>query len=124
VTGSTGKYTIRASAGQTLQFKFIGTEPVERVVGGESVINVQLRRVAASLNTIVVTALGQTTSQRELGTAQQTVQGLDISATQRENFINALQGRVAGVNVTSTSGAPGVDVTIRSVSSISSTNRR
>jgi TonB-linked SusC/RagA family outer membrane protein len=125
VTNSTGRYSIRASAGVTLQFKFIGTEPVERVVGSESVINVQLRRVAASLNTIVVTALGQTTSQRELGTAQQTVQGLDISATQRENFINALQGRVAGVNVTSTSGAPGAStlITIRGVSSISSTNQ-
>jgi TonB-linked SusC/RagA family outer membrane protein len=125
ITNTDGKYTIRAATGQTLQFKFIGTAPAERVVGTESVIDIQLRRVAAELNAIVVTALGQTASQRELGTAQQTVQGLDIAATQRENFINALQGRVAGVDVTSTSGAPGAStlITIRGVSSISSTNQ-
>jgi TonB-linked SusC/RagA family outer membrane protein len=125
ITNTDGKYTIRAATGQTLQFKFIGTAPAERVVGAQSVIDIQLRRVAAELNAIVVTALGQTASQRELGTAQQTVQGLDIAATQRENFINALQGRVAGVDVTSTSGAPGAStlITIRGVSSISSTNQ-
>ena len=69
--------------------------------------------------------MGQTASQRELGTAQQTVQGQDIAGTQRENFINSLQGRVAGVDVTSTSGAPGASslITIRGVSSISSTNQ-
>jgi TonB-linked SusC/RagA family outer membrane protein len=125
ITNADGKYTVRAATGQTLQFKFIGTAPAERLVGTQSVIDVKLRRVAAELDAIVVTALGQTSSQREIGTAQQTVQGLDIAATQRENFINALQGRIAGVDVTSTSGAPGAStlITIRGVSSISSTNQ-
>jgi TonB-linked SusC/RagA family outer membrane protein len=125
LTNNNGGYSIRATPGQTLQFKFIGTQPTERLVGSESVINVQLKRVAASLDAIVVTALGQTTSQRELGTAQQTVQGADIAQTQRVNFVNALAGRVAGVDVTSTSGAPGAStsITIRGVSSISSTNQ-
>lgn len=125
LTSNRGSYSIRVATGQVLQFKFIGTAPAERVVGAQSVINVQLRRVAASLDAVVVTALGQTASQRELGTAQQTVQGADIAQTQRENFINALQGRVAGVDVTSTSGAPGASasITIRGISSISSTNQ-
>jgi TonB-linked SusC/RagA family outer membrane protein len=125
VTNSSGNYSIRATNGQVLQYKFIGTAPAERIVGAQSVINVQLKRVAASLDAVVVTALGQATSQRELGTAQQTVQGTDIAGTQRENFINALQGRVAGVDVTSTSGAPGASasITIRGISSISSTNQ-
>jgi TonB-linked SusC/RagA family outer membrane protein len=125
LTNDRGAYSIRATLGQTLQFKFIGTQPTERLVGAESVINVQLKRVAASLDAIVVTALGQTTSQRELGTAQQTVQGADIAQTQRVNFVNALAGRVAGVDVTSTSGAPGAStsIVIRGVSSISSTNQ-
>jgi TonB-linked SusC/RagA family outer membrane protein len=125
ITNADGKYSVRAATGQTLQFKFIGTAPAERLVGTQSVIDIQLRRVAAELDAIVVTALGQTSSQREIGTAQQTVQGLDIAATQRENFINALQGRIAGVDVTSTSGAPGAStlITIRGVSSISSTNQ-
>ena len=120
-----GNYSVRVAPGQVLQFRLIGTAPEERTVGDASVINVQLRRVAASLDAVVVTAMGQTASQRELGTAQQTVQGQDIAQTQRENFINALAGRVAGVDVTSTSGAPGAStsITIRGVSSISSTNQ-
>src|ERR1041385_2876968 len=125
VTGDGGNYSIRAAPTDVLQFKFIGTTPVERTVGSQSTINVQLKRVAASLDAIVVTSLGQTASARELGTAQQTVSGLDIAQTQRPNFINALQGRIAGVDVTSTSGAPGASssITIRVVSSISSTNQ-
>lgn len=124
-TGSDGTYSVRAVAGQVLQFRFIGTAPEERTIGTGSVINVQLSRVPTSLDVMVVTALGQTTSQRALGTAQQTVSGDKIAASQRDNFINSLQGRVAGVDVTSTSGVPGASsvITIRGVSSISSSNQ-
>src|SRR6266571_3562699 len=101
-----GDYTIAAEAGQILQFRLIGTALMERAVGTEDVINVQLRRVALDLDAVVVTALGETASQRSLGTAQQSVRGAEIAETQRENFFNALSGRVAGVDVTSTSGVP------------------
>ena len=125
MSGREGLYSIRVAPGQVLQFRLIGTSPAERTVGVDNVINVQLRRVATSLDAVVVTALGQTTEQRALGTAQQTVNGADIAGTQRENFINALQGRVAGVNVTSTSGTPGAStsIVIRGVSQISSSNQ-
>lgn len=126
-SNSEGNYSIRAAAGQVLQFRYIGTAPEERTVGADAtnVINVRLRRVAASLDAVVVTALGATATQRSLGTAQQAVQGAEIAETQRENFVNALQGRVAGVEVTSTSGVPGASssITIRGVSSISSSNQ-
>jgi TonB-linked SusC/RagA family outer membrane protein len=124
-SGGDGNYSIRAADGQVLQFKFLGTAATERTVGPSSVIDVQLRRVATSLDAVVVTALGQTTEQRSLGTSQQTVMGSDIEKTQRENFINSLQGRVAGVQVTSTSGVPGSSssITIRGVSSISGSNQ-
>jgi len=124
-TSSAGNYSIRATVGQVLAFRFIGTAPEERPVGDGSVIDVALKRVPTSLDAVVVTALGQTTAQRALGTAQQTVAGSDIAATQRENFVNALQGRVAGVDVTSSSGVPGASssITIRGVSSISSSNQ-
>src|SRR5438034_116096 len=120
-----GDYSIAAAAGQTLQFRLIGTGLVERAVGSEDVINVQLRRVALDLDAVVVTALGETASQRSLGTAQQSVRGTEIAQTQRENFFNALSGRVAGVDVTSTSGVPGASssLVIRGVSSISSSNQ-
>jgi TonB-linked SusC/RagA family outer membrane protein len=125
-TNSDGAYSIRVAVGQVLQFRSIGTAPEERAVSAETnVINIQLRRVATSLDAVVVTALGQTMAERSLGTAQQTVSGDPIAQTQRENFINALQGRVAGVDVTTTSGVPGASslITIRGVSSISSSNQ-
>src|SRR6266516_3344146 len=89
-----GDYTIAAEAGQILQFRLIGTALMERAVGTEDVINVQLR-------------------------------GVEIAETQRENFFNALSGRVAGVDVTSTSGVPGASssLVIRGISSISSSNQ-
>jgi len=106
-SNSEGNYSIRAEVGQVLQFRFIGSALVERTVGADDVISVALRRVAMDLDAVVVTALGQTAEQRSFGYAQQSVQGAEIAQTQRENFVNALQGRVAGVDVTSTSGVPG-----------------
>ncbi|PYP69676.1 MAG: SusC/RagA family TonB-linked outer membrane protein, partial [Gemmatimonadetes bacterium] len=124
-SNSAGEYSIRAEVGQVLQFRFIGTALVERAIGADDVINVALRRVALNLDAVVVTALGQTTEQRALGYAQQSVQGVELVQAQRENFVNALQGRIAGVDVTSTSGVPGASssITIRGVSSISGSNQ-
>jgi TonB-linked SusC/RagA family outer membrane protein len=120
-----GDYSIAADAGQTLQFRLIGTALVERIVGTEDVINVQLKRVAMDLDAVVVTALGETTTQRSLGTSQQSIRGAEVAQTQRENYFNALPGRIAGVDVTSTSGVPGssTSIVIRGVSSISSSNQ-
>lgn len=124
-SNSDGNYSVRAAVGQVLQFRLLGNLPEERTVGADNVINVQLKKFATSLDAMVVTALGQTTSQRSLGVSQQTVMGSDVAATGRENFINGLQGRVAGVEVVSTSGVPGASssITIRGVSSISSSNQ-
>jgi TonB-linked SusC/RagA family outer membrane protein len=124
-TNSEGDYSIVVAVGQVLQFRFIGTALVERTVGADDVINVRLRRVAMDLEAVVVTALGQETQKRALGTSQQTVRGVEIAETQRENFVNALAGRIAGVDVTSTSGVPGASasITIRGVSQLSSSNQ-
>jgi TonB-linked SusC/RagA family outer membrane protein len=124
-TNAQGAYIVRADVGQTLQFRYIGTAPQERIVGAEDVIDVQLTRVPTSLNAVVVTALGQEAQVRTLGAAQQTVVGTQVAEAQRDNFVNSLEGRVAGVTVNSTSGVPGASssITIRGVSSISSTNQ-
>ena len=125
MTNAQGTFSLRAEPGQVIQFRSIGAAPVERTVGAEDVIDVQLRRVAVSLDAVVVSALGQTDVQRALGTAQQMVQGEDVAQTQRLNFVNALQGRIAGVEVITTSGVPGASssITIRGISSISSSNQ-
>lgn len=124
-TNIDGKYTIRAKAGDILVFSFLGMINQERTVGTATQINVSLRQDSKALDEVVVTALGSTVQKRSLGTSQQTVKGEDIAGTQRENFINSLQGRVAGVEVTSSSGVPGASssITIRGVSSISGSNQ-
>ena len=124
-TNSEGRYVIRAEPGEVLQFRMIGYSPEERTVDAADVINVQLRKTLTKLDEVVVTALGQTAERRALGTAQQTVSGAEIAQSQRTNFVNAIQGRVAGVEVTSTSGVPGASssITIRGTSSISSSNQ-
>jgi TonB-linked SusC/RagA family outer membrane protein len=124
-TSNDGNYSIRVNDGAVLLFRLIGYSPVDRPVGTATTINVQLAAVATNLNAMVVTALGETAQLRSIGTAQQTVDGAAIAQTQRQNFVNALQGRVAGVEVTSTSGVPGASssITIRGVSSISSSNQ-
>ncbi|HLA90071.1 MAG TPA: SusC/RagA family TonB-linked outer membrane protein [Gemmatimonadaceae bacterium] len=125
LSSSDGTYSIRAAEGQVLQFRLIGNAPAERTVGAADVINVELKAVATSLDAVVVTALGRTNVKRAVGTAQQQVSGAEIAQTNRESFVNALVGRVAGVEVTSSSGVPGASsvITIRGVSSISTNNQ-
>ncbi len=125
ITGAGGAFSLRAEPSQILVFRLIGYASEERPIGAANVVDVQLRRVATMLDAIVVTTLGQTTAQRSLGFSQQMVAGAEVAQTHRENFVNALQGRIAGVEVTSTSGVPGASssITIRGVSSISSSNQ-
>src|SRR3990170_3811187 len=130
-TNQDGTYTITGvpSGSRSVSTRRVGFAPARATVtvpaSGNATQDFALSMVAATLNEVVVTALGQTAAQRSLGTAQQTVDGAQIAETQRENFVNALQGRVAGVEVTSTSGVPGASssITIRGVSSISSSNQ-
>jgi len=130
-TGADGTYTITGapSGSRSLSTRRLGYAPQRIAVtipaAGDITQDFALGKVATTLNEVVVTALGQTTQARSLGTAQQTVRGADIAEAQRENFVNALQGRVAGVNVTSSSGVPGASssITIRGISSISSSNQ-
>jgi TonB-linked SusC/RagA family outer membrane protein len=109
--------------------QFIGygaAERVIRVVAGQAArADFQLTVRAVNLEGVVVTALGQTARQRALGTAQQTVVGSEIAQAQKENWVNALQGRVAGLEVVSTSGVPGASSTvlIRGVTSVSGNNQ-
>jgi TonB-linked SusC/RagA family outer membrane protein len=130
-TGLDGYYVINGApvGTQALTARRVGYTPSHASVvvgaGASATQNFVLKVVPTQLNEVVVTALGEQASQRSLGTAQQAVKGPEIAGTQRENFINSLQGRVAGVQVTSTSGTPGAStsITIRGISSISGSNQ-
>jgi TonB-linked SusC/RagA family outer membrane protein len=130
VSNSTGDFAFTAvPAGEhRISVQSIGYATAEqsvRVTAGQMVrAEVRLTEAVISMDALVVTSLGQTAKQRSLGTAQQTVTGATIAGAQKENFINALQGRVAGLEVYSSSGVPGASsqIIIRGVSSISGNN--
>ena len=130
-TAVDGSYTLaRVPSGpRTLVTRRVGYAPERTTVtvqaGEITTRDFALRRLTTSLDAVVVTALGQTAEKRAIGTSEQSVTGAAIAETQRPNFVNALQGRIAGVTVTASSGVPGAStsITIRGVSSISSSNQ-
>ena len=125
-TGIDGRYSITVSPGETLVFRFVGYTDKEMVVGAGNLINVQLAPDVQALGEVVVTAeFGMKRVARAIGSSVQNVKASDIIESGRDNFINALQGRVAGMTVTNTSGAPGASNTVilRSITSISGNNQ-
>ncbi|HRI24454.1 MAG TPA: SusC/RagA family TonB-linked outer membrane protein [Ferruginibacter sp.] len=111
-TNQAGYYSIQAAKGQVLVFTFVDYAKQEISVGADNKINVRLVQAQKQMGEVVVTAYGLKKSKRELGYTAQDVKGEEISQTQRDNWINALAGRVAGANITPTSGTPGASTTI------------
>ncbi|WP_405206496.1 von Willebrand factor type A domain-containing protein [Aquimarina sp. LLG6339-5] len=118
-TDFNGHYTIKAIAGDVLQFSFIGYESEEiEVKKDSSVINVMMGIEAAALDEVVVTAYGARKEKKSLGYAVSTVSSESISRMSRAerrkarrarkksnaSLTNALSGRVAGVTVNSSTG--------------------
>ncbi|WKN31953.1 SusC/RagA family TonB-linked outer membrane protein [Porifericola rhodea] len=100
-----GNYSLDAPENGTLVFSFVGMQTREIAVNGRSTIDVRLQSDISSLNEVVVTALGITRSERSLGYATQEVKGENLTYTKEQNLIGSLAGRVAGVQVTGSSGA-------------------
>lgn len=111
-------------ADNILQISFIGMEPQEIEVGTQSFLTINLREGIA-LEEVVVTALGIRRSEKSLGYAVTKIGGDEISQTNESNLINALSGKVAGVDISSSSGGVGSSsrIIIRGISSISSDNQ-
>ncbi|MEO6537044.1 MAG: SusC/RagA family TonB-linked outer membrane protein [Ferruginibacter sp.] len=124
-TDQDGRYTIAASKGQVLIFSSVGYGTKQVTVGDNDQVNLSLATAEKQLEEVVVTAMDIKRNARELGYSVQTVTGNDIKQTQRENFLNGLQGRVSGLSVTPTSGAAGAStgIVLRGYNTISGTNQ-
>ena len=125
VSDANGEFKVSASNQDVLVFSQIGYETQEIAIGTQSNIAVNLKEAVAVLNEVVVTALGITQEKRTLGYSIQEVKGDDVAGTQRSNFLVSLQGRVAGLSMTTTSGLPGssVSINLRGVNSIGGSNQ-
>ena len=105
----------------TLTVSYVGYANKDVSVGGSQNLNVELEPSNGNLNEVVVTALGIKREVRTLGYASQQVSADEISQAKQPNLINALQGKIAGVTITSSGGGPGqgASILIRGVNSIS-----
>lgn len=124
-TNFDGKYSISVKAGDILVFSYLGYKTVEKTVGTSNTIDVVMVEDANVLDEIVVTALGLSRDEKTLGYSAQKVKADKIAGTGQSNLVNAINGKVAGVNIVSSSGAPGAsaNITIRGASSISGNNQ-
>ncbi|WP_299703265.1 SusC/RagA family TonB-linked outer membrane protein [uncultured Pontibacter sp.] len=124
-TDPNGAYQIQASPEDVLVFRFIGMKPVERTVGDATTIDVALEDDAQSLGEVVVTALGIERDRRTLTYSIQNIQGEDLRSSNQANIVNSLQGQIAGAQISSSGGSPGLpsEIVLRGVSSLTGDNQ-
>lgn len=121
-----GNYSINVPAGSdVLIFSFVGLESAEETIGNRSVINVTLMTDAAQLSEVVVTAIGIEREKKALGYAVSSVGTEQLENRPEQDVARVLQGKVPGVNITSTNGmsGSGTNMVIRGYSSATGSNQ-
>jgi len=123
ITDFDGKYEIKATNGAVLIFSYVGFSTQEITVTSD-VINVSLE-AGENLDEVVVTALGIKKERKALGYAVQTVKSEQLLEGNQNSVVNGLQGKVSGVTVVNSGGAPGSSaiILIRGGSSITGNNQ-
>lgn len=113
-----GKYTIKASVGETLAFSYVGMKSVEAVVGASNTINMSLN-MDNTLDEVVVVAFGTTTKEAFTGSAS-VIGEKELELRTVTSPIAAIEGRATGVQFTSSSGQPGSspNIVIRGVGTL------
>ena len=124
-TNANGEFTLISPENAILVVSYIGFKPMEMPIGTKSFIELALEEDASNLTEVVVTALGITREKKALGYAVQEVSGKQLTQARETNLVNSLSGRIAGVQVTGSNGAPGASsrMLIRGANSIGSNNQ-
>ena len=123
-TNSSGNFTITVPAGGTLVISSVNYNQKEVKVKNNTELVIRLQKADGTLDEVVVTAMDIKRNPKELSYSTQKVGGSDIQESQRENFVNALQGRVAGLTINQTGGAAGSSsqIVLRGFNSLSLDN--
>lgn len=124
ITNIDGEYTLNAPEDGELLFSYIGFATQRIDINSRSIINITLQEDIAGLEEVVVTALGIKREAKSLGYATSTVESEEMTINRTPNFINSLQGKVAGVNISSMGSGPqgSSKIRIRGVSSFGGNN--
>jgi TonB-linked SusC/RagA family outer membrane protein len=126
-TGTDGRFTLLLpSNARTLVVSSVGFDDTEVTIDERTAFEIVLAlKSSTDLREVVVTALGITRDKRSLSYATQNIKGDQLANKGEPNLINSLQGKVAGVNITSASGSPGAsaNINIRGISSFQGSNQ-
>lgn len=113
-TDADGQYTITVpNESSILVFQFIGMVTVEEAVNGRSTVDVVMEPDLLGIEEVVVTALGISREKKALGYAVQDLKGEELNQAKESNIVNSLSGKIAGVQITSNSGAVGASSQIK-----------
>ena len=120
-----GNYSINAATGAVLQYSYLGMQNIEKIVGASNILNVVMKESAETLEEVVVTAVGISRNEKELGYNVQSVDSDDINTRPNADLVNSLAGATSGVQIVSSSGEAGAStfITIRGSASITGNNQ-
>lgn len=124
VTDIDGNFTINTTSKAKLVISYVGYTTQTILVGDKTTIDVTLKEVANTMNEVVVTALGIKRAEKALSYNVQSVGSNELTRNKDANFVNSLNGKVAGVNISkSASGVGGATrVIMRGAKSIEGDN--
>ena len=103
----------------------VGYEPGDFSTTGKSEVNITLKQNTLALNEVVVTALGVKRDKRNLTYSIQEVKGEVLTNSKEPNLVNAMAGKVSGVQITSSTGTAGASsrIVIRGATSATGDNQ-
>ena len=114
LTNLDGSYSIKVSNTQTavLQFSYTGFKAQDKAVNGQSILNIILTEEAEAMNEVIVVGYGKSTKKEFTG-ANTNIKGRNLEKISTPRIDQALQGQIAGVNISTNSGSPGGSSSIR-----------
>ncbi len=109
ITDADGNYAISVTGVTvTLEFSFIGMQAQEiGVTAGRNTYNIVMEPDILGIDEVVITAFGMSRAKKTLGYSVQDIGSEQLSEVKPINMVNALSGKVAGVQITNASGAVG-----------------
>lgn len=124
VTDINGNFTLTLKPSASLMVSFVGMKSQKISVSGRTQLTITLEDEATSLDAVVVTALGIKRSQKALSYNVQEMKSDVLTTVKDANFMNALNGKVAGVNITRSAAGVGgaTSVVMRGNKSITGSN--
>jgi len=125
-TNFDGEFSIEAPAGSNLVFSYVGFATLETTVRGNGSINITMQEDAQTLGEVLITGYsGIPVEQKRIGYSVSTLSAGDLNDKPESDAVRSMTGKVAGVQITGSSGATGssTNFVIRSKSSINGNNQ-